>query len=165
MEAATAPIRCVSGHRPWRVLRRQWNSRKPPRDRGSITLMFTVLFVTLLAFAGIVLDGGAKLRAAENASAVAQEAARAGAGMVSRSAAYSTGTFETSQSRAIDAARSYLTSAGYHGTVTRQGTHAMRVSVTVTQHTTILWIIGIRTMTSTGTATAELVTGITGPGR
>src|SRR6266700_5449551 len=47
------------------------------RDRGSITLMLAALGGALIALAGIVIDGGTKLRAAENANAVAQEAARA----------------------------------------------------------------------------------------
>ena len=133
-------------------------------DRGSITLMLTVLFVVLLGFAGIVIDGGAKLRAAENADAIAQEAARAGAGMVNRSAAYSTGTFAVDQAQAIAAARSYLASTGHPGTVTADGSRAIRVTVTVTEPTAVLSIIGITTMSSTGVATADLVTGVTGPG-
>src|SRR5260221_553044 len=48
------------------------------RERGTITLMLLVMFVALLALAGIVIDGGAKLDQAENANAIAQEAARAG---------------------------------------------------------------------------------------
>jgi hypothetical protein len=49
--------------------------------------------VALLALAGLVVDGGAKLDEAENASAVAPEAARAGAGMADQGKAYSTGAF------------------------------------------------------------------------
>ncbi|MGH3396795.1 MAG: pilus assembly protein TadG-related protein, partial [Streptosporangiaceae bacterium] len=59
-----------------------------PRERGSLTLLLAVMFVALPALAGIVIDGGAKLTAAENATAIAQEAARAGAGMVSQPTAY-----------------------------------------------------------------------------
>ena len=44
--------------------------------------MLLVLFVALVALAGVVIDGGAKLNQAENANAIAQEAARAGAGLV-----------------------------------------------------------------------------------
>jgi hypothetical protein len=140
-------------------------SPKPPRraaDRGAITLMLPVLFVALVAMAGIVIDGGAKLRQAENAAAIAQEAARAGAGMVSRSAAYSTGRFTVSQQQALAAASAYLTRAGYHGTVTTAGAQGIRVTVTITRPTILLPIIGIDSMTSTGSATAVLVTGITG---
>jgi Putative Flp pilus-assembly TadE/G-like len=132
-------------------------------DTGSITLMLVALFVALIALAGIVIDGGAKLNQAENATAIAQEAARAGAGMVNRANAYSTGSFTVDQGQAIVAAEGYLASAGYHGTVTPVGTESIEVTVTVTQPTRVLSIIGIDSMTSTGSATASLVTGVTGP--
>jgi Flp pilus assembly protein TadG len=142
------------------------------RDRGSITLMLAALSVALIALAGIVIDGGAKLRAAENADAVAQEAARAGAGIVNQSTAYSTGTFIVDQSQAIAAARAYLAAAatafrpdgGLNGTVAVQGRDSIRVTVTVSEPTSVLSIIGIDSMSSTGAATAALVTGVTGPG-
>jgi Flp pilus assembly protein TadG len=137
--------------------------RRSASDTGSITLMLVALFVALIALAGIVIDGGAKLNQAENATAIAQEAARAGAGMVNQANAYSTGTFTVDQGQAIAAAQQYLASAGYHGTVTPVGTESIEVTVTVTAPTRVLSIIGIDTMTSTGTATASLVTGVTGP--
>ena len=132
-------------------------------DTGSITLMLVALFVALIALAGIVIDGGAKLNQAENATAIAQEAARAGAGMVNQANAYSTGSFTVDQGQAISAAQRYLASAGYHGTVTPVGTESIEVTVTVTGPTRVLSIIGIDSMTSTGSATASLVTGVTGP--
>ena len=67
------------------------SGRASDRERGSITLMLLVLFVALIALAGVVIDGGAKLNQAENANAIAQEAARAGAGLVNPANAYSTG--------------------------------------------------------------------------
>ena len=115
------------------------------RERGSITLMLAALSVALIALAGIVIDGGAKLRAAENADAVAQEAARAGAGIVNQSTAYSP-------------------DGGMHGTVAARGRDSIRVTVTVSEPTSVLSIIGIDSMSSTGAATAALVTGVTGPG-
>ncbi len=132
-------------------------------DTGSITLMLVALFVALIALAGIVIDGGAKLNQAENATAIAQEAARAGAGMVNQANAYSTGSFTVDQGQAIAAAERYLASTGYHGTVTPVGTESIEVTVTVTEPTKVLSIIGIDSMTSTGSATASLVTGVTGP--
>lgn len=137
----------------------RWRSAS---DTGSITLMLAVLFVALIALAGIVIDGGAKLNQAENATAIAQEAARAGAGMVNQGNALSTGSFTVDQAQAVAAAQQYLASAGYHGSVTPVGTQSIQVIVTVTGPTRVLSIIGIDSMTSTGTATASLVTGVTG---
>jgi Flp pilus assembly protein TadG len=140
-------------------------------DRGSITLMLLALFVALIALAGIVIDGGAKLNQAENANAVAQEAARAGAGMVNQANALANGRFTVDPDQAVAAAWQYLAKNGYDGangytdSVSRVGNESIQVSVRVTSHTRVLSIIGIDTMTSTGAATASLVTGVTGPGR
>jgi Flp pilus assembly protein TadG len=141
------------------------SGRASDRERGSITLMLLVLFVALIALAGVVIDGGAKLNQAENANAIAQEAARAGAGMVNPANAYSTGSFTVDQGQALTAARQYLAAAGYHGTVSPAGTESIQVTVTVTAPTRVLSIIGIDSMSSTGSATASLVAGVTGPGR
>jgi len=134
------------------------------RERGSITLMLLVLFVGLIALAGIVIDGGAKLNQAENANAIAQEAARAGAGMVNQGVALSTGAFTVDQNQALAAAQQYLATHGYQGSVSPVGTQSIQVNVTVSAPTHVLSIIGIDTMSSTGSATASLVTGVTGPG-
>jgi Flp pilus assembly protein TadG len=134
------------------------------RERGSITLMLLVLFVGLIALAGIVIDGGAKLNQAENANAIAQEAARAGAGMVNQGAALSTGSFVVDQNQAVAAAQQYLASHGYQGSASPVGARSIQVNVTVTASTHVLSIIGIDTMSSTGSATASLVTGVAGPG-
>ena len=141
---------------------------RPPRggdrERGTITLMLLVIFVALLALAGIVIDGGAKLDQAENANAVAQEAARAGAGMVNQAKALATGAFTVDQAQALAAAQQYLDKVGYRGTAVPDGPDAIRVTVIVTAPTHVLSIIGIDSMTSTGAATASLVTRVTGPG-
>ena len=133
-------------------------------ERGSLTLMLAALFIALLAMAGIVVDGGAKLNQAEYAASVAQEAARAGAGMVNQAHAYSTGSFAVDRGQALTEARDYIAAAGVQGTVSTAGPDSIRVTVMVTEPTKILSIIGIDTMTSTGSATASLVAGVTGPG-
>jgi Flp pilus assembly protein TadG len=138
------------------------------RERGSLSLMLVLLTVSLLALAGLVIDGGAKLNAAQNANAVAQEAARAGAGLVNQGTAYASGHFVVDQGQAIAAAQAYLASVasqGFTGTVTPVGGQSIQVTVAVTQPTRVLSIIGIDSVTAQGTATASLVTGVTGPGR
>jgi Putative Tad-like Flp pilus-assembly len=132
-------------------------------ERGALSLMVVVLFVALAALAGIVVDGGSKLAADENAVALAQEAARAGATTVNVSSAYTSGVFVVDQRQALAAARSYLTDAGYDQfTVSAIGLRAIRVNVTITEPTSFLSLIGVDSFTSTGTATASLVTAVTG---
>ena len=84
--------------------------------------------------------------------------------MVDRSAAYRSGTFKVDEAQALAAARAYLADAGYSGTVNPDGMQRIRVTVTVTQPTLVLSLIGMDTLTSTGSAVASLVTGVTGPG-
>ena len=131
-------------------------------ERGALSLMVAILFVALAALAGIVVDGGAKLEADQSAVALAQEAARAGATTVDQSEAYSSGAFVVDQQQALDAARNYLSSAGYRQySVVADGTRAIRVSVTITEPTRFLSLIGVDSFTCTGMATASLVTGVT----
>jgi len=150
------------GKARWQVL------TSPPRladrdsERGALSLMVVILFVALTALAGIVVDGSAKLEADQNAVALAQEAARAGATTVDESEAYSSGSFVVDRQQALDAARSYLISAGYHQyTVAADGVRAIRVSVTITEPTRFLSLIGVDSFKCTGTASASLVTGVT----
>jgi Flp pilus assembly protein TadG len=114
------------------------------RDQGAITLLVVVFFVALLAAAGLVVDGGAKLRAAREASAVSEEAARAGAGRIDRD-------------------RAYLASSGNTGSVSIIGAQKIRVTVTVSKPTLLLSAIGIDDLHVTKTATADLLQGVDRP--
>jgi len=129
-----------------------------------LTLLLAVLMVSLLALAGLVIDGARKLNESATATAIAQEAARAGAGMVDQATVYRSGTFQVNSAQAVAAARGYLARAGYHGTVRVSGADQIHVTVTVTRPTLLLWLIGIDSMTCTGQAVASLVAGVTGPG-
>jgi hypothetical protein len=126
--------------------------------------MLAVLMVSLLALAGLVIDGGRKLNEAEKAYALAEEAARAGAGHVDRSVAYGSGAIQVDQAQAIAAAQAYIATTGDTGSVSAVGVDRIQVTVTITAPTYVLSLIGIDTMTSTGTAVASLVSGVTGPG-
>ena len=84
--------------------------------------------------------------------------------MVDRSAAYRSGTFEVDEAQGLAAARAYLADAGHSGSVAFDGPKRIRVTVTLSQPTLVLSLIGMDTMTSTGSAVASLVTGVTGPG-
>jgi Putative Tad-like Flp pilus-assembly len=133
-------------------------------EQGSLSLLVVILFAALAALAGIVVDGGAKLAGDENATAAAQEAARAGATSVDESSAYATGTFVVDQQEAVTAASGYLSAAGYRQyTVAADGADAIRVTLRITEPTRFLSLIGIDSFTCTGTAIASLVTGVTGP--
>jgi len=142
---------------------RRVRSLRQASEHGALSLMIVALAVGLVAVAGIVVDGGAKLIADENAVAVAQEAARAAATTVNVSDAYSAGVYVVDQQRALQAARTYLARAGFgHYSVADAGSRAIRVTVTITEPTKFLALIGIGTFTCTGVATATLVTAVAG---
>lgn len=139
-------------------------NKNPYNDQGTVTLFVIVIFVALLAAIGLVVDGDTKIRAAREASAVAEEAARAGAGRVDVSYAYAHGGhFTIDPTTAISAARAYLSTTGHTGTVTIAGPRQIRVTVTISKPTTLLTLIGITKIHVTKTAAADLVPGITRP--
>ena len=135
------------------------------QDEGSISLLVVVFFLALLTAAGLVVDGGAKIRAARQASSVAEEAARAGAGQIDRDRAYTRGgRFVVNRTAAAAAAaRTYLTNSGNDGSVTIVNGQKIRVTVTITKPTTLLAAIGVNEVTATKTATADLLQGVEQP--
>jgi Putative Tad-like Flp pilus-assembly len=133
------------------------------KDRGALSLMIIALFVALIGLAGIVVDGGAKLDADEKAYALAQEAARAGATSVDVASAYKSGSYVVDTGQALAAATDYLAAAQQDDySVRATGSRAIWVRVTISEPTLFLSLIGISHFTCTGTATASLVTSVTG---
>ncbi|NRQ32102.1 hypothetical protein HII36_09660 [Nonomuraea sp. NN258] len=133
----------------------RWNA-----ERGSVTPYSLIFIVTLMAFAGLAVDGGAKLRAGWEAVGVAEEAARAGAGLVDQAAAYAGRPFVVDAAAGAQAARAYLAKSGHAGTVGLAGPQTVRVTVTVTKSTYLLSMVGISEVTATARTTADLATGV-----
>ena len=135
-------------------------------DEGSITLFFCVATAGLLALVGLVVDGGAKVRALQNADRLAAEAGRAGGQSINVGAAITGSTPVVDASRAVRAAQAYLAAAGASGTVhVVDGGRQLMVDVTTSSPTVFLGIIGIDTFVVHGFATVTLVRGITGAGQ
>jgi Flp pilus assembly protein TadG len=128
-------------------------------ERGSVTLFAVVVVLGLLAMAGLVVDGGAKLTAQRRANNVAEQAARAGA-QAADQAALRAGHTVLDPSRARLAALQYLSAAGHSaGRITVTGA-ALDVEVTASAPTAILGILGIHTLTVTGRGQARLLRGV-----
>jgi Flp pilus assembly protein TadG len=133
------------------------------RDDGTLTLFTAIAAIGLLAVLAFVVDAGDKLQAGAEARALAEEAARAGAGQVNVSAALAGGgPFSASPAQAVAAARQYLSRRGHTGTVIVTGNRTIQVTVTVTEPAVFTSIIGIPALSATETATASLTQGITG---
>lgn len=125
------------------------------KERGSATMFFIILFVGLLLAIGLVVDGGAKTAGFQEARSVAESAARAAAGSIDgNSVAGSTPMVNPYAAQA--AAQSYISASGLSGGATVSGT-TVTVTVTKESPTIFLSAIGVRSLSSTATATAQLL--------
>ena len=133
-----------------RTLGRRARARQVEDDRGSILIWFVITAPVIILLAVLIVDGGAKERAGERASAYSAEAARAASLAVGPA-----GGADQTQA-AVAAAEEYLSSAGVNGstTVTGPATVQVRVSVSVEGP------VSGHTWTVTRTATARLLVGV-----
>ncbi|MFD6731393.1 TadE/TadG family type IV pilus assembly protein [Micromonospora aurantiaca] len=128
-------------------------------DDGRVTVWFAVLVPAFLALIGLVVDGGAKVRAYQRADNIAAEAARAGGQAIKAGQAIDGGNKEIEPSVAADAVRAYLDDLdGVTGSVTVDGAQQLTVTVTVTYNPILLDLFaGGAGTTVTGRATATLI--------
>lgn len=131
----------------WAALR-----RNPEQGSGFSVLAAGLLLASLLMM-GLVIDGGAKASAINRADGIAQEAARAGVQAASLTGAATT----VDVNRAVGAAQAYLADAGVTGTVTPAGPDSISVSVTMTEPTKVLALIGINDLAVSAIATGRIV--------
>lgn len=132
------------------------------RDDGNATAFVVVLVPVLIAVAGMVLDLGLAMNARVHALAVAEEAARAGAGALDPVQLRHGGRPNLDPQRAQDAARSYLAGVGESGTVSASA-DVVTVTVKVRQHAELLRLVGVTSFTIAGTATAVPATSTANP--
>jgi Flp pilus assembly protein TadG len=116
------------------------------------------LVVVVLVLAGTLIEAGNAMAARGHATAVAQQAARAGADRLDLTALREQGLIRIDPVAARAAATAYLATAGETGTVTATPMQ-VTVTVTVTRPGILVPILGVQTLTVTGTATAVPVTG------
>lgn len=131
-------------------------------DRGSISLLFAMVAVGLIAIIGLVYDGGRAQAGRSEAYAIAAEAARAGASALDLDYLRSTGIARLDPSEAHAAAAAWIAATGHQGTVTATTTE-VAVTVTVDTATELLGVIGIHTVTVQSEAVARPRTGVTTP--
>lgn len=120
-----------------------------------MTLFVLVTVVGLFAVAGLVIDGGGKLRALTHAEGVAFEAARAGGQAIDAGKAISGEGITVDRNAAVAAARSYLSQAGVVGEV-RVSDDGASLQVTVSEHYDPMFLPG-GGWTVTGEGSADLI--------
>lgn len=128
-------------------------------DRGNMTLFTGVTVLALFLVVGLVLDGGAKIRAAQHAHATAEEAARTAAQAVDAAAVLRGETVRIDPAQAAAEATAYLDAIGATGTA--HASSATTVTVTETRPTVLLSLIGVHQVSATATATARIATSTT----
>jgi Flp pilus assembly protein TadG len=131
-------------------------------DRGSMSLLFAICAIGLIAIIGLVYDGGRAQADRSEAYAVAAEAARAGAGALDLEYLRATGVVRLDPAQAQAAAAAWISASGLTGTATAT-TGEVTVNVTADTSTELLGVVGIDVITVHGEATARPRTGITAP--
>lgn len=128
-------------------------------ERGAVTIFVAVAVLGLLAIAGLAVDGGAKVRAAQRADRVAAEAARAAGQAVDLPALLAGEGVTVDRRAAVAAANTYLARAGVDGSVDVLDAGATLRVTTMTSETTIfLGLIGIPRLSVSGAAEVRLTT-------
>ncbi|GAB1512519.1 pilus assembly protein TadG-related protein [Actinophytocola sp. KF-1] len=123
-------------------------------EDGQVTAFVTVLTAGILTLSGLVLDGGLALAATTRANGQAEAAARAGAQAIDLTAYRATGSLRLLPSDAMARARAHLTAEGAIGDVTAT-VDTVTVTVTATQATQLLGLVGIGTITVHGRGAAH----------
>ncbi len=134
-------------------------------DRGAVTLFVAIAVLGLLTLAGLVVDGGAKVRAVQRADRLAAQAARAAAQAVDVRAVRA-GEVAVDRRAALAAADAYLKAAGSQGSArVVEGGKGLSVTTTASVPTVFLGLIGMPSFTVRGSAEVALIDSATGEGR
>lgn len=128
-------------------------------DDGALVAFVLLLLLGLMALLGLVVDGGGVLSAHQAAEVEAEQAARSGAGAVSVDALRS-GTVRLDPTAAVAAAERFTVAAGHPGTATVSG-GVVTVRIHFRLPTTVLGIVGIRSLGVSAVASAEDLHGVT----
>lgn len=127
-------------------------------ERGTVTAFVTIVTLAFLMGAGLVLDGGEMLAARRTATVRAEQAARAGAQALDTDALRHR-HHRLDHSAATSAARRFLDQAGVAGTVSVSGERVV-VSVRIPTRMRLLTLVGLRTVTVSGSGEARPVRGV-----
>lgn len=140
----------------WSTQRRGWWRA----NEGRATAFVVVLTLGILALAGLTLDSGLALSAKVKANGQAEAAARAGAQEIDLNAYRANGTLQLVPAEAVASAQNYLTTVGATGTVTVSD-DTVTVTITASQNTQLLGMVGISSLAVHGEASAHPQRGVT----
>ena len=138
------------------TLLRRWIQRLRSDERGSITPMFVVFVPALVLIVGLVVDGGGKINANDQAQSIASGATRSAANALA-SQVVTNGALVLDSQLAQQTALDYIAASGMTGTVTVNGDQII-ATVHTDYATNFISAIGITTLPAEATATAQLIT-------
>lgn len=126
-------------------------------QRGSVTLWSVIVTFGLFMVIGLVVDGGAQLRATQKADQLAREAARAGAQQIAPASLRGKGVIAVDPVQARKAARAYI--AASDATITSMSVSGSTVTVhtSVTFKPVLLSAFGYGSIAVSGEGSAEAV--------
>lgn len=127
------------------------------KERGDAAVAFVLLVPVLILVVGLVVDGAGQIQASEQATTIAQGAARAGANGGVSAKLPSSGAANISAGQGIAAASQYLAAAGVAGTVEVNG-RTVTVTASKDYKTKFLSLI-VGTLAGKGTGSAQLLSG------
>lgn len=132
----------------------------PPRgqgaERGSVGVFVIVVAAAFLIMVGLAVDVAGHLHAMQEARATAREAARVGGQQLQAPAGVRGIGAVADPNLAAAAAQAYLASAGVAGSAAATGPTSISVDVTTVYPTKFLSIVGVGSLSATGTAEARI---------
>jgi hypothetical protein len=143
--------------------RRSGPGRRGDAESGTLSIFIAICASALLLLAGLVLDGGGRLRAIEHDDALAREAARAGGQQIDQTALLQGRGLQLDQAKARAKALAYLAASGVSPRNIKVTMTATVVTVTFESSytTAIIGLIGLNQLTVEGVGQARLVPGVT----
>lgn len=149
LDGSTAAVRRL-------VTRLTWRRRAD--DHGSLAVALVLLTPALMTLVGLVVDGGAAFTAHQAAEVEAEQAARAGAGMLDP-ISLRRGVLQLDSAQAVAAAEALTAVAGHPGSATANGT-TVTVRVAFDVPTSVLDIVGIDRLHVVASASAANLQGV-----
>ncbi|MFK5584350.1 pilus assembly protein [Serinicoccus sp. LYQ131] len=145
----------MTGNRTRATLREQ-------TERGSVSVFVIVIATSFLIMVGLAVDVAGHLHAMQEARATAREAARVGGQQVQMPTGVRGLGAVADPALAAAAAQAYLSQAGVTGSAHVNGTDSIRVDVTSVYPTRFLSIVGVGSLSATGTAEARITRSVEG---
>lgn len=131
-------------------------------ERGSVSVFVIVIATSFLIMVGLAVDVAGHLHVMQEARATAREAARVGGQQLQMPTGVRGQGAVADPGSAAAAAQAYLSAAGVAGSATVTGPDSISVHVTSTYPTTFLSIIGVSSLSATGTAQARITRSVEG---